>query len=92
MTRSILYAYGEGGEISPLPASPLLIPAAAAYGALKIAEKLKKKHGRPVSVEAYDWYEQEYNRILPKFLAGEELSLKDHNFFHNIYPSAPWKT
>ena len=95
MLGSILYSYETtNGEIRPLPASPFLLPALIWLGIAKLLKLQRPKQSKELPVTfnhaEYARNKRLYYEILPKVLAGEELSIRDHELWYNVLPYPSW--
>jgi hypothetical protein len=92
MSNQILYSYNaENNEIKPLPASPFLLPAILLYGFLRLCRRLFPTRGRTIRRDicmvGYSYYKSRYDRLLPKVLSGEELTLSEFDLWYRVLPN-----
>lgn len=95
MLGSILYSYETtNGEIRPLPASPFLLPAIIWIIVSNILRLNKPTRAKPLPITfnsaEYAQNKQIYYELLPKVLAGKELSVSEHNLWYNVLPYPSW--
>jgi hypothetical protein len=96
MLGSILYSYETtNGEIRPLPASPLLLPALVWISVAALFRSIGPSRYKRIPITfnqaEYETNKQLYHQILPKVLAGEELSVYEHNLWYNVLPYPSWR-
>lgn len=86
----------ETGGISALPASPLLLPAILALGAIKVASWLYRPKPKTAPLPAnFNWKEYEankaeYYKILAKIQTGKTLTTLEEIRWNTVLPYPSW--